>query len=84
MQDRSSLTRRNLLATHGRTIHWVNNGLSPMSELGPLTLQERAQKRTFLHFVFGPFSDELRRSKIAPERCRRVKTRMLGDSPALF
>ena len=23
MQDRSPLTRRNLLATHGRTIHWV-------------------------------------------------------------
>ena len=23
MQDRSPLTRQNLLATHGRTIHWV-------------------------------------------------------------
>jgi hypothetical protein len=26
MQDRSPLTRRNLLATHGRTIHWVKSG----------------------------------------------------------
>jgi hypothetical protein len=26
MQDRSPLARQNLLATHGRTIHWVKTG----------------------------------------------------------
>ena len=29
MQDRSPPTRQNLLATHGRTIHWVTCGRRP-------------------------------------------------------
>jgi len=36
MQDRSPPTRRNLLATHGRTIHWVKSGHSSASARCPL------------------------------------------------
>ena len=39
MQDRSSPTRRKPLATHGRTIHWVNCVDFAMSATGPLTPQ---------------------------------------------
>ena len=38
MQDRLPPARRNPLATHGRTIHWVKLGPRATSELGPFTL----------------------------------------------
>ena len=52
MQDHSPPTRQNLLATHGRTIHWVKSGSDALRLRCPLYTQQR----TFLDAV--PMSDK--------------------------
>ena len=45
MQDRSPPTRRNPLATHGRTIHWVSRvGFAMSAATGPLIPRLRSRK----------------------------------------
>lgn len=41
MQDRSPPIRRNLLATHGRTIHWVKQKSDSQSDPFPSARHER-------------------------------------------
>src|SRR6516164_6244193 len=53
MQDRTSPTRRSLLATHGRTIHWVISGRNvpaeAMSALPPKA--DKQEKARLVRFV---------------------------------
>jgi hypothetical protein len=46
MQDRLPPTRQNLLATHGRTVHWVAFVVFPLSEPGQLIPQQQPKKPT--------------------------------------
>src|SRR5262249_42464670 len=47
MQDRSPPGRRNLLATHGRTIHWVTPGNSTREHNESASLIGRLRSSTF-------------------------------------
>jgi hypothetical protein len=76
MQDRTSPTRRSLLATHGRTIHWVKSGKAQneqmLSALPPKA--DRQQIRRHVRFVPCVDGSELARlfSRLQVGRCSHV------------